>query len=66
VEMFLAKSCRSNQVFEESMAEGKTEDWEKEEMIFVFSTSVHNLVLCHDSIHLMLKLQAHVLELVNL
>jgi hypothetical protein len=55
VEMFVAKCCQSNQVFEESLAEGKTEDWEKKEVIFVLSTSVRILVLCHDNIHFMLN-----------
>jgi hypothetical protein len=47
------------------MTEGNTEDWMKKKVIFVLPTSVHILVLCHDSIHLMLKFQAHVHELVS-
>jgi len=47
------------------MAEGKTQDMVMKEVIFVLPTSVHILVLCHDSINLMVKLQAHVHKLVN-
>jgi hypothetical protein len=47
------------------MAEGETEDLVKKEVIFDCFTSVHILVWCHDNIHLILKFQAHVHEMVN-
>jgi len=48
------------------MAERRTQDRVMKEVIFVLPTSVHILVLCHDRIHFMFKLQAHVHKLVNL
>jgi len=65
VAVFLAESCQSDRVSKGSMAEGKTQDRVVKEVIFVLPTSIHILVLCHDRIHLMVKLQAHVHKLVN-
>jgi len=47
------------------MAEGKTQDQVMKEVIFVLPASVHILVLCHDSMNLMFKLQTHAHKLVN-